>query len=366
MYARDADDRDRTAREAGVVHEAAGGGRAVDGQSLRAVGPAEQRREARVLVGDEHEDEHHDEHPEHVPPHADVVEERDQANAERVQQAVKDQHDGVDLDQDDLGGDDVERHVQEPAEDGGESEVDAGRDRDLAEHVEPSREPRPRGSVALRELRRPVVQTAGRRVARAHLAHRERDERDHEADERPPVGRVDRATDRHPEPEQGEAPRQDRDDRERDGEVREPAHPAFELLRVAELVESFDVGLRCPARAGPRAGTNIAHLRPLSLYRWVRRCVATGIRVALSKPVKPMTRRRGSDELVRARCVPGQRYGRNRYSRKASCSIGKISKRVNPASSAYLRKVSGRITVPVAADGDAARPAGRQSKMLQP
>ena len=96
---------------------------------------------------------------------------------------------------------------------------------------------------------------------------------------------------------------------------------------------------------------------PLPPHREVRRYVARGIRDPGHGAVKLTSGAPGSYRTSQ---------GRNRYRRNASCSIGKISNRVNPASSAYPRKVSGRITVPVAADGDAARPAGRQSKMLQP
>ncbi len=70
--------------------------------------------------------------------------------------------------------------------------------------------------------------------------------------------------DEHPVSEQGEAPRQDRDDRERHREVRERAHPPLELLGVAELVQALDVGPRCWCRPErPRSWTSVRPSFPL-------------------------------------------------------------------------------------------------------
>src|SRR5262249_19875441 len=95
-------------------------------------------------------------------------------------------------------------------------------------------EPAPRRAA---ELRRPVVEAAGRRIRRGDLAQRERDDRAGQADEQPAPRDRDRAALVEADRVRGEAPRKDRDDREGDGEVLESAHGAEELLGVAEAVE---------------------------------------------------------------------------------------------------------------------------------
>ena len=120
----------------------------------------------------------------------------------------------------------------------GAAEADAGRDGDLPQQVEPAGEPRPPGpALAGRQLGRPVVEAAGRRVRRADLGHREADEADDEADAQPAPVDDRRAAVLQAERVDGQAARQDRDDGERDREVGEAAHAAVELLGVAHLVE---------------------------------------------------------------------------------------------------------------------------------
>ena len=83
-----------------------------------------------------------------VPPDGDVVEQRDQPDAERVQQGVDDQHDPVDRDRD--GRRDrrtPNARFRKAVVNEGEPEVDAGRDRDLADEVEPADEPAPGAPV---------------------------------------------------------------------------------------------------------------------------------------------------------------------------------------------------------------------------
>jgi hypothetical protein len=81
-----------------------------------------------------------------VPPDADVVQQRDQADAELVEHAVqhqdrREQQDRVPV----PGGAEVPLQVEQRVEEERGAEVDAGRDRDLAEEVEPAGEPGPRG-----------------------------------------------------------------------------------------------------------------------------------------------------------------------------------------------------------------------------
>ena len=147
----------------------------------------------------------------------------------------------------------VEPVVEEHGAEGREPVADRGRDRDLADQVEPAGEPAP-GRAA--ELRRPVVEAAGGRVGRGDLGHRERDDRAHEADEQPAPRDGDRAALLEGDVVRGQAAREDRDDREADREVLEPAHRAEELLRVAELVEDLLV-LRGVDRTGAGAGVSL-------------------------------------------------------------------------------------------------------------
>src|SRR6185312_13451041 len=107
--------------------------------------------------------------------------------------------------------------------------------------VEPAGEPAPGRAP---ELRRPEVETARRGIRRGDLAHGEGDDDAHGADEQPAPGDGDRAAELERDEVRRQAAREDRDDRERDREVREPAHLAVQDLRVAELVEQAFVVLR--------------------------------------------------------------------------------------------------------------------------
>ena len=216
------------ALEAGVVHRL--------GEDRAEVGP-------RVLV-EEDADDDDDGHADDVPPDGHVVEDRDQPDAERVQQAVEDQHHAVDRDRDRRRHGDPEGQVQERGGEQGETEVDARRDRDLPDEIEPADEPAPLGGAPARlgrELGRPVVEAARGRVARGDLSHAQGDQGHEEPDEEPAEGHDGRTADVHREAEQRQAAGQDRDDRERDGEVGERPHPPAELLGVAELVELLRV-----------------------------------------------------------------------------------------------------------------------------
>src|SRR3954465_12521447 len=126
---------------------------------------------------------------------------------------------------------------------------------------EPAGEPRPCGGVAPGQLGRPVVQAARRREARADLCHRQTDEQRHEPDEGPAPDDDHGAAGVQPVPVQGQAARQDGDDREGDGEVGEPGHVPGQLLRVAQLVQSRRVAVLL-RDVGPGRGLSAAHARP--------------------------------------------------------------------------------------------------------
>ena len=122
--------------------------------------------------------------------------------------------------------------------------------RDLTDEVEPTCRPAPAGAA---HLGRPVVKPAGGRVGRRDLCHRKRDDRRHETHEEPAVCNCHRAAALERNPVRGQAPGEDRDDREGDGEVPEPAHSAEELLRIAESVEKTLVFVRMEMRRPPVA-----------------------------------------------------------------------------------------------------------------
>ncbi len=144
----------------------------------------------------------------------------------------------------------VEEHLSE----GRQAVADCSGHGDLPYEVEPTCRPAPTRAP---HLRRPVVEAAGRRVGRRDLGHRERDDRAHQPDEQPAPGYDHGPASLEADPIRRQAPREDRDDRERDGEVPEPAHRAEELLRVAELVEGLFV-LRGAILAGRGSGTHAA------------------------------------------------------------------------------------------------------------
>ena len=197
----------------------------------------EDERGRGVVAGDEGKHCRDDRDAEEVPPDRDVREKGHHPHPEGVQEPVNQEDPAVD-DEDVAGRRRVVcRHVQERREEEGKSVVDAGRDRHLAEQVEPAGEPAPGAGLILREFRRPVVQATRRRVLRGDLRHPKADDGRHDPDEDPAPDDVDRAAFLHPEVVEREAPGQDRDDRERDGKVREPAHSAAELLGVAKPME---------------------------------------------------------------------------------------------------------------------------------
>ena len=82
-----------------------------------------------------------DQHAEDVPPHADVVQQRDQPDAELVQQAVHEQDDRVNHDRDPVRRAQVEHQGEQRVDEERGAEVDARGHRHLAEEVEPAGEP---------------------------------------------------------------------------------------------------------------------------------------------------------------------------------------------------------------------------------
>ena len=190
----------------------------------------------RRVEGEEADDE---QYADDVPPDAHVVQQRDQPDAELVQQAVHKQHARVDDDGDPVVGRRAEHQVQPRVDEERRAEVNARGDRDLAEEVEPPGEPRPRRGVVLGQLGGPVVQAAGGGVAGAHFGHGQADHQGHHADERPAPDDGDRAADDHPVAVQRQAAGEDRNDGERDGEVGESRHAPAQLLGVAHLVEAL-------------------------------------------------------------------------------------------------------------------------------
>ena len=156
--------------------------------------------------------------------------------------------DGEDLLERDRVGE-VQDQVEAPEVEQGRGElgaepVDRGHDGDQPEQVEPAREPRPDRAA---ELVRPPVGTAGGRIGRGHLRHAEGDGQDDQADDRPAPGDRDRSAE-VPRLRVGrEAPGQDRDDRERDREVRELGPAAGQLLLVAQLGEALLVAVDASA-----------------------------------------------------------------------------------------------------------------------
>ena len=202
-----------------------------------------------MVGGHRDQDDHDHGDAEHVPPHREVVEDRHEVAAEDVDQPGDDQdeHEQGEVDVGavvDVGPgrglgeveDEVDAVQAEQVHQEGRRDVHhGGHHRDQADQVEPAREPAPAGAA---QPECPVVDAAGRRVCGRELGHREGDEQDQHADQRP----RDRDRDRPAVLEclavGREAAGEDADDRERDREVREPAPTPVQLLFVAELRES--------------------------------------------------------------------------------------------------------------------------------
>ena len=120
----------------------------------------------------------------------------------------------------------------------GQRVVDAGDHADLTEQVEVAGEPRPPRTRSSAPAW-PTSSTGRRRSgSRADLAHCHSDQQGEEADDDPPEGDDTWSTGSHAEPVARHAAGKDRDDREADGEVAEPAELSVQLLRIAHCVRS--------------------------------------------------------------------------------------------------------------------------------
>src|ERR1700674_2815381 len=101
---------------------------------------------------------------------------------------MNEENDREDDDNRDRGRWVAELQVEQEVGEVGQAEVDAGGHRDLAQQIEPAGEPAPPRPVIAAELRRPVVEPSGGRVAGADLSHGQADDRDHDAYEWPAEG----------------------------------------------------------------------------------------------------------------------------------------------------------------------------------
>ena len=128
----------------------------------------------------------------------------------------------------------------------------------------------------------------------------------------------------------GQAPREDRDDREADGEVAEPSHGAEELLRVAQLVEDLLVLRRVVAGRLDRCSYDLPGIADVS---------QAGITCTLALTCQPGVGSRRAD----ARRAEGRgrgrrdRHGRRRVHRHAGPAHGKA-----PSRGVLLRGDGGR------------------------
>ena len=223
---------------------------------------AEDEAEALVAVGDDDQDDDDRGDADHVPPDRDAVDQREQVRAADVDRGVESEdqrEEEEDLAEDvrfvaEVDPEDVHFvEAEDDVEEGGAGVVDRGDHGDQADQVEPAGEPGPDRAA---EPSRPPVDAAGSRVGGDQLRHAEADDQDRDRDQRPADRDRDRAAVVPGLTVGGEAAGQDRDDRERDREVGEPAPSAVQRLFVAEFRESLFVA------AG---GRNVALHATLSL-----------------------------------------------------------------------------------------------------
>ena len=283
-----------------------------------------------VVIGGQSECADDQRHAQDVPPHAHAVQERDDADAEGVEETVEEEDGREEEDRAARSDLEAELQVQPGPEERRRAEVDARRHRHLAQHVEPPREPRPRRRRPRgRQAVRPEVEAGRGRVRRADLGHRQADQQGHQADRRPAPGDHRRAAGVHAEEVQGQASREDRDDREGDRVVRERRHTAGEDLGVPQLGQAFLVRQRQPTGRGvvichvpsdsltdcvtcatswPERGGNATRPRPGRGRGRVVHSDAEGlpVRSAVSRCASSGACRRGGR---RSRCRPGGRRG---------------------------------------------------------
>ena len=180
-----------------------------------------------------------------MPADRDVVHVRQEPVGEDVYQRVQDQDEGeqepglpeevlaiAEVDPEDVKLVEAQRNVEEE----GCAVADTGDDPDRADDVEPAGHPAPARTA---EVVRPTSRAARGRIGGGELGHREGHHQDQGAQDRPSERDQRRTAVQPREAEVGEAPGENRDDRERDREVGEPAPAAVQLLLVAELGESF-------------------------------------------------------------------------------------------------------------------------------
>ena len=138
----------------------------------------------------------------------------------------------------------IHRHANEATEGALEEErgtdIDGAENRNETQQVEPRRQP-PGEPVA--ENGGPVIKPARRRESRGDLRHGQREGSRDGATHEPTNTRTSTTDGGNGLREAVNAARQDADDGERDGKVRELAHAAFKFLSITHAVEDFHVRL---------------------------------------------------------------------------------------------------------------------------
>ena len=202
--------------------------------ALRVGGDAGEHEPDRLLRRDDQHRADDRTHADDMDRDAEVVEARHQPDPDVVDHRMREQDRRVDRQH--IRGrrlqPDERRHKQRAAV------IDAGQRRELSDNVEPGGEPAPAFAA---EPARPVIHRAGGRHRRGELRHADRDRQREHADQRPPERHLRRPAHHQAVRIERHGAGQDGDDRKRNGEVREAAHGAEQLLRVAERVQLLDV-----------------------------------------------------------------------------------------------------------------------------
>lgn len=199
--------------------------------------------EAHVAVRNDEQDQDNRGGSDDVPPHGDVVQHRHQMPAQDVQDGHRDH------DEDEYPEDPLQRVAGLPlGAEGGQRVVRERRAAvtDRRDHGPEPDEVEPAGVVPrLRPTQRrgPPVDAARGRIGRDQFGQTQPDDQDERRNQRPADRDRDRTAVVPCLPERGETPSQDRDHRERDREVREPAPVPAQLLGVPEFRQAFFVGV---------------------------------------------------------------------------------------------------------------------------
>lgn len=230
-------------------------------------GEASEQEGGVVLRRQHRQRAHQQRHAGEVVPGREPVEDADRAHADVVQRAMADEDHRVDAERRAASLGQPEHDHQEL----GQAVVDAGGDRELADGVQPGGDP---PVAATAEDRRPVVEGAGGGIRGGELGEAGGDGEGHHGHQRPARGHHQRSPEAQAVAVERHRAGEHADDGEGEGEAREPAHVAEELLHVAEARQLRGVAILLARarvlahRSAPLTPQSPSALTTRRFFRW--------------------------------------------------------------------------------------------------